>query len=252
MDNTTHLFEHFGGTGVGPESLPGATKPPFDAPGKTTDNLPVGPVLAARLQRRAPLRVVAHRGDHRRLALQELRGERHLEPVVAQHAPRLPHARHPAPGKLGVVVAHGADAGEHRAGARAQPVDVAPRRLALDEERCRAREDEEIVEIAPLGRQQRGRAQQAANVMPDLARAMKYNPDLKVMLNSGYFDLATPYYEGIYEMQHLPMPDNLQKNIEIKFYHSGHMVYAHQASLKELHDNVAAFIHKGGAAQPLK
>ena len=85
---------------------------------------------------------------------------------------------------------------------------------------------------------------QAPNVMPDLATAMKYNPDLRVMLNAGYFDLATPFYEGIYEMQHLPIPAKLQKNIEFKFYGSGHMVYAHTASLKELHDNVAAFIHK--------
>jgi carboxypeptidase C (cathepsin A) len=85
---------------------------------------------------------------------------------------------------------------------------------------------------------------QATNVMPDLATAMKYNPDLKVMLNAGYFDLATPFYEGIYEMQHLPIPAKLQKNIEFKFYESGHMVYAHTASLKALHDNVAAFILK--------
>ena len=85
---------------------------------------------------------------------------------------------------------------------------------------------------------------QAANVMPDLANAMKYNPDLKILLNAGYFDLATPFYEGIYEMQHLQIPARLQKNIEFKFYESGHMVYAHQASLKALHDNVAAFIVK--------
>ena len=85
---------------------------------------------------------------------------------------------------------------------------------------------------------------QATNVMLDLAVAMKYNPDLNVMLNAGYFDLATPFYEGIYEMQHLPIPAALQKNIEFKFYESGHMVYAHEASLKALHDNVAAFILK--------
>jgi carboxypeptidase C (cathepsin A) len=85
---------------------------------------------------------------------------------------------------------------------------------------------------------------QAANVMPDLAIAMKYNPDLKVLLNAGYFDLATPFYEGVYEMQHLQIPAKLQKNIEFKFYESGHMVYAHEASLKALHDNVAAFILK--------
>jgi carboxypeptidase C (cathepsin A) len=85
---------------------------------------------------------------------------------------------------------------------------------------------------------------QATNVMLDLAIAMKYNPDLKVMLNAGYFDLATPFYEGVYEMQHLPIPAKLQNNIEFQFYESGHMVYAHEASLKALHDNVAAFIMK--------
>jgi carboxypeptidase C (cathepsin A) len=84
----------------------------------------------------------------------------------------------------------------------------------------------------------------ATNVMLDLATAMKYNPQLKVLLNAGYFDLATPFYEGIYEMQHLPIPRDLQKNIEYKFYESGHMVYAHEASLKAIHDNVAAFVRE--------
>jgi carboxypeptidase C (cathepsin A) len=85
---------------------------------------------------------------------------------------------------------------------------------------------------------------QAPNVMLDLAMAMKYNPDLKVLLNAGYFDLATPFYEGVFEMHHLPISAELQKNIEFQFYESGHMVYAHDASLKALHDNVAAFIVK--------
>jgi carboxypeptidase C (cathepsin A) len=47
--------------------------------------------------------------------------------------------------------------------------------------------------------------------MLDLAVAMKYNPTLKVLLNAGYFDLATPFYQGVYEMQHLPIPPQLQK-----------------------------------------
>ncbi|MGH8303311.1 MAG: peptidase S10, partial [Steroidobacteraceae bacterium] len=83
---------------------------------------------------------------------------------------------------------------------------------------------------------------QALNVMPDLANAMKYDPDLKIMLNGGYFDLATPFFEGMYEMAHLPMPRRLQANIEYHYYESGHMVYAHVPALKQLHDNVAAFI----------
>ncbi len=84
----------------------------------------------------------------------------------------------------------------------------------------------------------------ATNVMPDLADAMKYNPELKVLLTGGYYDLATPYYEGWYEMHHLPMPAKLQSNIEYHYYQSGHMVYAHEASLKELHDTVADFIKR--------
>jgi len=85
--------------------------------------------------------------------------------------------------------------------------------------------------------------QQATNTMPDLATAMKYNPDLRILLTGGYFDLATPFYEGWYEMHQLRIPERLQDHIEYHYYQSGHMVYAHQESLKALHDDTAAFIH---------
>lgn len=91
---------------------------------------------------------------------------------------------------------------------------------------------------------QQATSRQGTNVMPDLANAMKLNPSLKVQLNAGYFDLATPFYQGVYEMHHLPMPDSLQANIEYHFYDSGHMVYAKEASLKQLHQNVADFIRR--------
>jgi carboxypeptidase C (cathepsin A) len=94
------------------------------------------------------------------------------------------------------------------------------------------------------GQQQAGTSRQGSNVMPDLANAMKINPNLKVQFNGGYFDLATPFYQGVYEMHHLPIPSNLQANIEYKFYDSGHMVYAKDSSLKSLHDNVAGFIRR--------
>ncbi len=82
----------------------------------------------------------------------------------------------------------------------------------------------------------------STNVLIDLAAAMKYNPDLKVMVNGGFYDLATPYYAAVYEQEHLPIPQTLRKNISYAFYPSGHMVYAHTPSLKALHDNVAKFI----------
>jgi len=82
------------------------------------------------------------------------------------------------------------------------------------------------------------------NLMPDLAAAMKYNTNLKVMVNGGYYDLATPFYEGWYEDHHLPIPATLTGNIEYHYYKSGHMVYANEPSLKALHDNVADFIRR--------
>jgi carboxypeptidase C (cathepsin A) len=82
------------------------------------------------------------------------------------------------------------------------------------------------------------------NVLPDLAAAMKQNPELKVMVNGGYFDVSTPYFEGWYEMHHLPIPANLTGNIEYRYYESGHMVYANLPALKALHQNVAAFIRR--------
>ncbi len=82
------------------------------------------------------------------------------------------------------------------------------------------------------------------NVMPDLATAMKYDPDLKISLNGGYYDLATPFFEGWYEMHHLQIPNRLQSNISYHYYKSGHMIYANIPALKQLHDNLAAFIHK--------
>jgi carboxypeptidase C (cathepsin A) len=82
------------------------------------------------------------------------------------------------------------------------------------------------------------------NVLPDLASAMKQNPDLKVMVNGGYFDVSTPYFEGVMELRHLPIPQALRSNIEYHYYQSGHMVYVHPPTLVELHDNVADFIRR--------
>jgi carboxypeptidase C (cathepsin A) len=84
----------------------------------------------------------------------------------------------------------------------------------------------------------------STNVMPDLAVAMKYNPQLRVLLTGGYYDLATPYFAAVYEMRHLPIPARLQANIEYAFYESGHMVYANEESLRKIHDDVAGFIAK--------
>ncbi|HEX5461153.1 MAG TPA: hypothetical protein VFX20_14415 [Steroidobacteraceae bacterium] len=84
--------------------------------------------------------------------------------------------------------------------------------------------------------------QQWANVMPDLANALKYDPRLKIMVNEGYFDLSTPFLQGWYEMHHLQIPPKLRGNVEYHFYRCGHIGLVFSPQLKSVHDRVAGFI----------
>ena len=85
---------------------------------------------------------------------------------------------------------------------------------------------------------------QAPNVLPDLADAMKRNPHLKVQLNTGYYDLVTPYFEGVFEMRHLPVAPDQQRNVEVNLYESGHMLYGRESVRRVLHDRIAEFIQR--------
>jgi carboxypeptidase C (cathepsin A) len=74
------------------------------------------------------------------------------------------------------------------------------------------------------------------NVEGDLVGAMIANPHLKIEVENGIYDLATPFFEGIFEMHHLPIPQKLQSNISYHYYPSGHMVYVNEDVLKQFHD----------------
>jgi len=79
------------------------------------------------------------------------------------------------------------------------------------------------------------------DVSKQLRSAMMENPHLKVLVCSGYEDLATPYLGTIYTLNHLDLLDRIQANITQTFYHSGHMIYHDPISLKQLKANVATF-----------
>ena len=67
----------------------------------------------------------------------------------------------------------------------------------------------------------------APNVGPDLAQAMITNPRLQVEVENGYYDMATPFFATEFTMHHLGVPADLQKNIQLKYYEAGHMMYLH-------------------------
>jgi homoserine dehydrogenase len=53
------------------------------------------------------------------------------------------------------------------------------------------------------------------NTMPDLSRAMNDNPELRVLVQQGYYDLATPAFATEYMMDHLTIAEKFDADIRI-------------------------------------
>ena len=81
---------------------------------------------------------------------------------------------------------------------------------------------------------------------PDTSEALRAafskNPYMRLMVASGYYDLATPYYATKYTLAHMGLDASLRDRISISEYEAGHMMYIHGASLKKLKSDVAAFV----------
>ena len=86
------------------------------------------------------------------------------------------------------------------------------------------------------------------NVEGDLVSAMISNPNLKVEVENGIYDLATPFFATEQTMDHLGLAPNLRKNIKLQYYEAGHMMYVRDEDLAKLKANVANFID--AAAKP--
>jgi carboxypeptidase C (cathepsin A) len=87
----------------------------------------------------------------------------------------------------------------------------------------------------------------APNVQNDLVQAMVTNPRLLVQVENGIYDMATPFMPTEFTFSHLGLPAGLQKNITMKYYPSGHMMYLQDADRVALRNNVAQFIDKATA-----
>jgi carboxypeptidase C (cathepsin A) len=87
-----------------------------------------------------------------------------------------------------------------------------------------------------------GAGQGYADTSEALRSAMSKNPFMKVLIASGYYDLATPFHAAEYTVSHMQLDGSLRKNIEFREYESGHMMYIHVPSLKKLRADIAAFV----------
>ena len=80
------------------------------------------------------------------------------------------------------------------------------------------------------------------NTAEDLREAMTQNPNLRVFIASGYYDLATPYFATDYTFDHLAFDPGYTSRVTTEYYEAGHMMYVHMPSLEKLKRDLDAFL----------
>jgi len=85
---------------------------------------------------------------------------------------------------------------------------------------------------------------QYLNMAEVLRQAMVRNPDLKILITAGYYDLATPYFDSFYTVDHLGLPPELRNNVRITTYESGHMMYIRAADHRQLKQDIVGFLRE--------
>ncbi|MFI8605335.1 S10 family peptidase [Cellulophaga baltica] len=78
----------------------------------------------------------------------------------------------------------------------------------------------------------------------NLRQAMAQNPYLNVLVQSGYYDGATTYFNAKYTMWQVDPSGRMKDRFEFKGYRSGHMMYLRKEDLKNANDDIRAFIRK--------
>ena len=94
--------------------------------------------------------------------------------------------------------------------------------------------------IDPTGAQKGGQA--TLYTAGDLAASMALNPYLKVFSANGYYDAVTPFYQTILTFENMPLIDaHARRNLTVRNYPSGHMVYLDGASRTAMKADLAQF-----------
>jgi len=88
----------------------------------------------------------------------------------------------------------------------------------------------------------------------NLRLAMAQNPYLNVVIQSGYYDGATNYFDAKYTLWQLDPSGKMKDRLSFKGYRSGHMMYLRSEDLKKANEDLRQFIKtslpaKGKAAK---
>lgn len=82
------------------------------------------------------------------------------------------------------------------------------------------------------------------NTGDNLRQAMAQNPYLHTMVQSGYYDGATTYFNAKYSMWHIDPSGKMKDRFSFKGYRSGHMMYLRAEDLATSNEDIREFIQK--------
>ena len=79
------------------------------------------------------------------------------------------------------------------------------------------------------------------NTSETLRSAIHKNPHLNVLICNGYYDLATPYFATEYTVNHMFLDSEYRDNVQLTYYHGGHMMYSIKEELRKFTKDVRNF-----------
>ncbi len=82
-----------------------------------------------------------------------------------------------------------------------------------------------------------------------LRETIAQNPDLKVLVANGYYDLATPFAATNYTFARMQLDPSVRSNISMTYYAGGHMMYIDRAARAQLKADIAAFIARSSGGR---
>jgi carboxypeptidase C (cathepsin A) len=82
------------------------------------------------------------------------------------------------------------------------------------------------------------------NTAEMLRDAMSENPNLKVLIANGYYDLATPFFATEYTAGHLGLEPALSSHVGLTYCEAGHMLYTKKSCLDALRNSMADFYQR--------
>ncbi|MBU9291481.1 peptidase S10 [Burkholderia multivorans] len=79
------------------------------------------------------------------------------------------------------------------------------------------------------------------DTIPDLLGALQLNPQLQVLAENGYHDLATPFFSTEKELARLQTVKGLNPKLQVNFFQGGHMIYLDDVARPQMKRDLKRF-----------